>query len=75
MTTAVCPICRAQTTPVRLPVQARREGRVLLTLEVPVHRCEACGHVDVEDGVQDELIALLERRTQPGDEIVFPLED
>jgi YgiT-type zinc finger domain-containing protein len=72
---AVCPICRAQTTPTLLPVQARREGRVLLSLEVPVRRCEACGHVDVEDGVQDELIALLERRTRPGDEIVFPLED
>jgi YgiT-type zinc finger domain-containing protein len=70
-----CPICGGLAEPIRLPVTVRRQGRTVCCLEVPARRCGECGHVDVEDERQEELIAVLERHSLPGDDIVFPVEE
>lgn len=70
-----CSICGGETAPILLPVQVRRGGRLVFRLEVPARLCEACGYVDVADSTREELIATLEDKTQPGDDIVFPVED
>ena len=74
MTAATCPICRASSLPVRVPILVRRKGRVVRKVEVPARRCEACGYVDIDEATQEEVIATLERHTRPGDDIVFPIE-
>lgn len=70
-----CPICAEATAPMAVPVQVRRAGRTVLSLEVPARRCEACGYVDIDDAARESLIATLEARTRPGDDIVFPVEE
>jgi YgiT-type zinc finger domain-containing protein len=70
-----CPICAGPAEPIRLPVVVRRQGQTVCRLEVPAWRCGECGHVDVEDERQDELIAALENHSLPGDDIVFPMEE
>jgi YgiT-type zinc finger domain-containing protein len=75
MASRSCPICAGLAEPIRLPVTVRRQAQVVCRLEVPAWRCSECGHVDVEDERQEELIAALEARSLPGDDIVFPMED
>ena len=75
MAAVPCPICGAGTAPTLVPVQVRRGGRLAFRLEVRARACPDCGYVDVSDTAREELIATLERRTQPGDDIVFPVED
>jgi YgiT-type zinc finger domain-containing protein len=70
-----CPICAGATSPYTLPVSVRREGHTVLELALSAWRCGECGYVDVEDATRESLIATLEEHTQPGDDIVFPVEE
>ena len=74
MVRPTCPVCRAETEPVLLPVAVRRRGRTVAELRFPAARCACCGHVDVDDATQEEVIAALERHSEPGDDLVFPTE-
>jgi YgiT-type zinc finger domain-containing protein len=70
-----CPICAASTTPMLVPIMVRRAGRIVFQLEVPARHCVECGHVDVDEATQEAVIAMLERHSRPGDDIVFPSDD
>lgn len=74
MSDAACPICGEGALPVAVPVSVRRGGRTVLRLEVPALRCESCGYVAIEEEVHEEVIAVLERHSEPGDDIVFPVD-
>lgn len=74
MTGRLCPICRGETGATLLPVFVRRAGRTVFELRVPAAKCPECGHVDIDDGTQEQVIAELERHSLPGDDLVFPLE-
>ncbi len=74
MTARPCPICHGATAPMLLPVTVRRGGRTVVELRVPAARCPGCGHVDVDEATQEKVIAELERHSQPGDDLVFPVD-
>jgi hypothetical protein len=57
-----------------LPVSVRRVGVTVLHLDVPAWRCGECGYLEIEDAAREGLIAELEARTFPGDDIVFSVE-
>jgi YgiT-type zinc finger domain-containing protein len=70
-----CPICRDPVRIGHVPVSVRRHGRVVFRLKVPAWRCPACGYLDIDEAVREEVVATLERHTRPGDDIVFPIEE
>jgi hypothetical protein len=70
-----CPICGAPTSPLPVPIMVRRGGRVVFRVEAPTRRCGECGHLEIDETTQEEVIATLERHTRPGDDIVFPSDD
>lgn len=70
-----CPICAAPTSSLLVPIMVRRGGRVVFRVEAPARHCGECGHVEIDEATQEEVIATLERRTRPGDDIVFPSDD
>lgn len=57
-----------------LPVAVRRRDQIVAELQVPAAKCQFCGHVDVDEETQEEVIAALERHSEPGDDLVFPTE-
>jgi YgiT-type zinc finger domain-containing protein len=75
MTDRPCPVCRGETTTTLLPVAVRRRGRTVAEFQVPAAHCRHCGHVDVDEATQEEVIAALERHSEPGDDLVFPTDD
>lgn len=66
-----CPICAGPTRPESVPVRVERRGRELMRLAVPARACDECGHLDVAEGVTEDLVAVLEARTLPGDDIII----
>lgn len=67
-----CPVCDAPTRPTTIPVRVERGGREVLKLLVPARACDRCEHVRIDDEVTEDVIATLEKHTEPGDDIVFP---
>jgi hypothetical protein len=55
-------------------VLVQRGKLTILEIEVPARACAGCGYVNVADAAREQLIATLEQETQPGDDIVFPVE-
>ncbi len=70
--TSRCPVCRARTRLTTIPVRVQRDGHEVLKLLVPGRQCERCEQVTFDDEVTDEVVAILEEHTQPGDDIIFP---
>lgn len=69
-----CPVCRGATVATTVPVRVERRGREVLRLTVPARSCERCARVAFADEVIEEVVATLERHSEPGDDIVFPPE-
>lgn len=67
-----CSVCGAPTEPAIIPVIVRRDGLELVRLSVPAAACGECGWTSVTDEAREALVAELEDRTLPGDDIVFP---
>jgi YgiT-type zinc finger domain-containing protein len=70
-----CPICHGDVRVATLPVTVQRPGRVVFRLQVPAWRCVECGYDDIEETDREQAIAALEKNSEPGDDIVFTVDE